>query len=202
MDAKQVFTAIYSANSWGNEESVSGSGSTMAATRYLVAELNVLLRRYQIKSLLDIPCGDFNWMQQADLSGIEYTGADIVDELISTNQQRFPERSFQVLNLISDPLPCVDLVLCRDCLFHLPDAQVVQALQNIRNSGSRFLLTTTFTWRSVPNKEGRLGGWRRINLELPPFNLPPPLDIIVEGTYRDKSMALWPVYQLPGNDGP
>jgi len=197
MDEKQVFTAIYAANSWGNSESVSGSGSTVSATQFLVPELNQLLRSFQIRSMVDIPCGDFNWMQHVDLDGIQYIGADIVDDLISANREQFPGVNFEVMNLISDPLPRVDLVLCRDCLFHLPDALIMQALQNIRRSGSRFLLTTTFAWKSLPNKEGRLGDWRRLNLELPPFNLPPPAESIIEGTYRDKSMALWPVYQLP-----
>jgi hypothetical protein len=38
--------------------------------------------------LLDIPCGDFNWMKLLNL-GVDYIGADIVGELIAENRRRF-----------------------------------------------------------------------------------------------------------------
>lgn len=37
-----------------------------------------MLKKYSIKSILDIPCGDFSWMKKIELDGIEYIGADIV----------------------------------------------------------------------------------------------------------------------------
>ncbi|MGH8527432.1 MAG: class I SAM-dependent methyltransferase, partial [Gammaproteobacteria bacterium] len=67
---------------------------------------------------------------------------------------------------------------------------------NIGRTGSRFLLTTTFPDHPL-NVDIQTGEWRTLNLQCAPFNLPEPLELIVEGCtqndgrYADKSMALW-----------
>ena len=101
------------------------------------------------------------------------------------------------MDLTNTPLPQVDLVLCRDCLFHLSFDMIAAALRNIRNSGSRWLLATTHTWLAMDNVDIVPGYFRKLNLRLPPFNLPPPLETIVEGNYEregfeaDRAMCLW-----------
>ena len=40
-------------------------------------------------SLLDAPCGDFNWMRHVPLGGVSYTGADVVPELIARNRRDY-----------------------------------------------------------------------------------------------------------------
>ena len=98
-------------------------------------------------------------------------------------------------------LPAADVVLCRDCLVHLSLANIARVLDNVRRSGAAFLLTTTFTDHDV-NEDIDDGDWRVINLERPPFNLPPPMAVIVEGCiegagdYADKSLGLWRVEDL------
>ncbi|WP_397392275.1 hypothetical protein [Polynucleobacter sp.] len=206
MNEKQIFSTIYEKNAWGSVESISGPGSSLAATKFLIRELAFLLKKYSIKSVLDIPCGDFNWMQTLDLSSIEYLGADIVDSLIQKNSERYPENKFAVLNLLKDRLPAVDLVICRDCLFHFPNEEIHVALKNIKSSGSKFLLTTSFGWKTWPNLDIEMGGFRRLNLELTPFNMPAPLERIIEGNLEsepqagrqaDRSMCLWACKDLP-----
>ena len=189
-EPKEIFTFIYETNKWGNSESISGSGSTISATKYLIPELKDLIKRLKVISILDIPCGDFNWMQHCDLSGLEYHGGDIVDNLITSNRKKYSEYNFSVIDLVEDPLPKVDLIFCRDCLFHLPNSLIIEVLKNICKSGSKYLLTTTFT-DNIPNKDIKIGQWRHLNLELAPFSLPSPLEIIREKTYKDKSMGLW-----------
>ncbi len=203
VDAAQLFTDFFRRNKWGGRHSLSGTGSDADQTRVIVQELPLLLRRLGVRSVLDVPCGDFEWMKRVDLAGVEYMGADIVAPLIDANRRRHarPGVEFQVLDLTRDRLPTVDLVLCRDCLVHLSFAQAQQALANIAASGARYLLTTTFTGRSE-NADIPTGKWRALNLQRPPFNLPPPLELINErctekdGRYADKSLGLWPVADL------
>jgi hypothetical protein len=90
--AKDVFTEIYKSNLWGSSESISGTGSVKEQTESLINELDKLLKDMNISSILDIPCGDFNWMQKVDLSNIDYIGADIVEELIENNIKQYKER--------------------------------------------------------------------------------------------------------------
>lgn len=84
---------------------------------------------------------------------------------------------------------------------HLCLADAQAALENIRASGSTYLLTTTFPGRR--NSEIATGQWRPINLEAEPFEFPPPLQLFNEGCveppgYSDKSMGLWHIADLPG----
>src|SRR4051812_23723440 len=82
MTTADTFTEIYRSNAWDGTDSVSGRGSDASQTARLVTELPGVLRDLRVTSLLDIPCGDFFWMKQVDLAGIQYTGADIVPELV------------------------------------------------------------------------------------------------------------------------
>lgn len=202
-NVKDVFSEIKHSNVWGSPESVSGAGSERSQTEFLVPELGRLLKARGVKTLLDIPCGDFNWMKNVDLSGVRYTGADIVNDLIQGNTLRYKAENidFRVLNLITDDLPKNDVVFVRDCLVHLSYKDIFSALENIKKSGSRYLLTTTFTNRRK-NYDIVTGDWRTLNLLKPPFNFPEPLQIIVEhctedgDEYIDKSIALWDLKAL------
>lgn len=198
-----VFGEIYRRNRWGGRESASGTGSDLQQTAVIVAELPRLFERYAIASMLDIPCGDFHWMQRVDLGRVEYMGADIVPELVAADiaAYRRPGVAFSTLNLANDPLPRADLVFCRDCLVHLSFEDVYAALRNICASDARFLLTTTFP-AHPRNRQIRTGQWRPLNLQAAPFLLPPPIELIDErctegdGEHRDKSMGLWTIEQL------
>lgn len=204
LSAREVFTKIYNENNWSSPESISGGGSEVRQTETLIRELNKLLKDMKILSVLDIPCGDFNWMRKVDLTNIAYVGADIVEELITNNIGRYGEtenRKFKNLNLITDPLPRCDLIIVRDCLVHLSYEDISKAVTNIRSSGSKYLLTTTFTDHDF-NRNTVTGSWRPINLQKKPFYFPSPILIINEncteagGIFRDKSMALWEISKI------
>ncbi len=200
---EEVFTEIFKTNSWLGKTSVSGSGSDPDQTQHIEVELPKLFRRLNISTLLDIPCGDFSWMRRVDLSGIKYLGADIVKELISANATQYGSDniSFTRANMITDHLPRVDVVLCRDGLVHLSFDDIRRALSNICNSGSTYLLTTTFPARNS-NEDIQTGSWRPLNLQIAPFNFPTPQWTIVEGctendgAFRDKSLALWKINEI------
>ena len=64
----KVFDKIYEKNTWGSEESRSGPGSTEKQTRRIREALPTILNNFGIKSMLDLPCGDWNWMKDVDLS--------------------------------------------------------------------------------------------------------------------------------------
>jgi hypothetical protein len=161
-----------------------------------------ILKQLDVSSMLDIPCGDFNWMSSVELGDIRYIGADIVPELVVETAQHHAGKSceFLCLNLISDSLPKADVIFCRDCLVHLPNRDILNVLSNIRASGATYLLTTTFPSQQV-NDDILIGYWRPINLERPPFNLPPPIALLHESNpepcFADKSLGVWRVAEIP-----
>lgn len=201
--AEAIFTEIYDHNKWNSTESVSGPGSTLQETTALRQKLPILLESLAIKKLLDAPCGDFNWFQHIYAPSVElYIGIDVVEALIKKNNSQYAgdHTAFFHKNIITDVLPQVDMILCRDCLVHFPFKEIVATLQNFKKSGARYLLTTTFPDWQANTDINALGGWRPLNLELPPFNLPKPLIVLSEELpvnqysnpkFASKSLALW-----------
>jgi len=190
-DTKKVFRSIYKKNGWGSAESISGPGSTLAYTEQLRVELPVLFASLGIRSLLDAPCGDANWIAKVDLAGITYTGAEIVPEIIEANQQNHPGKNFILVNIIHDQLPAADLVLCRDCFIHLRNKEIIKVIRNFKRAGCRYMLASTYP--VTRNTEILTGHFRPVNLELAPFSLPVPLQKIKD--YPDgepeRYLGLW-----------
>ncbi len=204
LSLEERFARIYQTNLWFDAESRSGTGSSLDATARLRASLPPLLRSLNARRLLDVPCGDFNWMRNVDLSGIDYIGGDIVESIIEANRElyEFPARRFMTVDVTSGSLPHADVILCRDCLVHLSFANIVAAFRTMKASGAQYLLTTTFLSRQV-NKDIVDGDWRPLNLAQSPFLLPAPHSVILEdcteegGAYADKALAVWRVSDLP-----
>ncbi|MBK8502389.1 MAG: class I SAM-dependent methyltransferase [Saprospiraceae bacterium] len=205
MSLEEVFDIIYKDNYWKNGESRSGPGSTLEETSGLIEQINRLIVDFQIKSILDLPCGDFNWMRYIDLNNIDYLGADIVSDLVELNIKKHADRNIKFirLDLLEDQLPKCDLILVRDCLVHFSDDQIISALNNITRSGSEYLLTTTFTDLRL-NRDNVTGDWRPLNLQIQPFSLPKPILVLKEKVTkgfakesRGKTLALWKISDLP-----
>ncbi|AIE59839.1 hypothetical protein MGA3_16528 [Bacillus methanolicus MGA3] len=195
---KEIFTKIYKKNLWGSSESVSGPGSSLTQTRPLIKQLPILIKQLQIKKVLDAPCGDFNWMKEIHQHIESYIGIDIVEELIDHNNKTYTTENVQFIHcdMTKDPLPKVDLILCRDCLVHFCIDDIRLAISNMKDSRSKYLLTTTFP-NNKRNTDILTGGWRPLNLEMEPFHFPKPILLINEfrnkrnRTYMDKSLGLW-----------
>ena len=119
---EEIFTKIYHERWWGAGESASGLGSTSEYTTHLRKSLSELIKRINATSILDAPCGDFHWMKDVDVGNCKYIGVDIVRDIISHNRFLYeaPSREFHVADITQDPLPSVDLIICRDCFIHLP----------------------------------------------------------------------------------
>jgi hypothetical protein len=198
---RAIFETIYRENSWGGLESRSGNASGLATTARLRSQLPGLIEPLGVGSLLDVPCGDFFWMQHVPLD-MDYIGADIVPAIIESNirQHAGPRRRFLVLDMVRDALPRTELILCRDVFVHFSFEEALLTLRNFKRTGATYLMTTTFVdWPR--NHEATTGSWRPLNLRLPPFNLPEPIAIASERgseePYPDKSLGLWRLADIP-----
>lgn len=204
-DPVDIFAEYAATNKWGDKDSLSGRGSNLETTAHLRSLLPDLLRDLEAASLLDVPCGDFFWMRHVDLAGVAYTGGDIVPELVARNAATFARKgvNFAVIDLLAGPIPKADVIFVRDCLVHLSNDHVRQALSNIAASGGTWLLTTTFPDTGT-NADIATGEWRPIDLTRPPFNLPPPHRLLAEGQVHlkgqqpDKMLGLWRISDIAG----
>ncbi len=200
---KTLFSEVYNRNLWGSLESRSGEGSAIYRTDSIRRVLPELLKRLNIKSIIDCGCGDFNWLRTMDLSNIEYTGFDIVDDIVYDNIIKYQDskRTFRYADITQDPLPCADMALARDCMMHLPDECVKLLINNLKQSGSTYLLASNFPDTQI-NKDfddRELYHSSRVtfrNLQKTPFNFPEPIATFHEG-FDGKVMTLWRVDDLP-----
>ena len=195
--ADNVFSKIYADNFWLSKESRSGGGSLISTTKTIRKKLPELWERYGVKTFLDLPCGDYNWMKEVDKSGVAYIGGDIVEEAIERNNEKYAGESvsFRVINITKDALPAVDMIFCKDCLQHLSYESIFRALKNFKRSGSRYLLTTSYS-KTLYNWDILDGDCRPLNLLKKPFGLPKPLEVISEKSRgvqvdSDKDMYLY-----------
>src|SRR5438552_3740149 len=107
-----------------------------------------------------------------------------------------------LLHIVRRSAPFPAAVPGWDCMIPLANVEVLEALRNIRRSGARYLLATTYNARPR-NVDIITGDWRAINLQAPPFRLPQPIELINEewnwadGYHADKCLALWETSVLP-----
>ena len=193
---KEAFESIYEDGYWGDDVK-SGAGSTLEATNVTREIVLKIINDYKINSIVDVACGDFTWMPLV-LSALDrpvkYTGCDIVENLIASNKEKYPQYNFQYLDIVEDSIPDGELIICREVLQHLPVKDIKKSLQNFSSSGSKYLLATThlrrFGFRNKRNM--RAGRCRDRNLMVAPFNLPNPLVIYSEQYQdQDKFFGLW-----------
>jgi hypothetical protein len=191
---KEIFTDIVLNNKWTQHPC--GPGSTMEYTENMRRELVPLLNRHNIKSVLDLPCGDFSWMSTTNIEKeVDYIGADIVEEMISQNRLKYPSVDFRVLDLTTDRLPKVDLLFCRDCLLHLSLEDINKAFRNIVKSEIKYILLSNW-YEDVQNTTDiKTGSNRYINFLNDPYNFGVEIDSISDFIpgFPKRKMLLWSV---------
>lgn len=195
-DRKSAFEQIYQQNLWGSEQSKSGDGSELEYTAEYRKNLISLLKDRKFTSMLDAPCGDLNWMLKViEEVEIQYQGGDISSSLIAELQSRYPALHLTNFDICKDNFPKVDVWHCRDCLFHLPFADIQIALQNFVQSDVPFaLLTTHKSFLMHQNLDIPVGGFRFLDLEKTPFYLPKPLHHVTDykrGSDFPRYVGLW-----------
>jgi len=181
---------------WPGNDTVCGWGSTMEHTTTIRAMLPRLIERYNIKSIADVGCGDLFWMQHVDLKGAKYIGYDIYER---STWPELKEKGWdlRLADIVSDPLPKIDLTIVRDVFIHLPNWAVLKALENIK-ANSKYLFATTFIRDELG--EAAIDNFDRANkpqmkhskidLEGKPFELGQ-AKLYIPEDYPYKSMAFW-----------
>lgn len=179
----ETFQRIYRTREWGDDGSPyhSGSGSRGAASERYCTFVIDFIRKHNVRSVVDLGCGDFAIGRQiAEATSVNYTGIDVVPELIEHHirTERNPLFHFQCADITSDPLPTADLCLICQVLQHLSNDEIVKVLNNL--GGFQQVLITEhlpLQPRSInldkphgPDVRVRYGSG--VYLELPPFSMP------------------------------
>ena len=191
---------------------VSGPGSLLERTvemrvalERVVEDIKYALNKNVIR-IIDIPCGDMTWMPSflGNRTDIEYTGVDIVPDLIVKHANQFAMHknwNFHVHDIAAQPLTeSYDLIVSRQLTQHLPTDDSLRVLKHFSESGSRFVLMTTYPSRNNTKPldyQGELTSrFFDQNLEHAPYSLSPPIcsHVSMSQEYTIDYNALW---QLP-----
>lgn len=189
---RACFEAIYRHATWGQDETRSGSGARRREVVNLVEALPIFFAEAGIGSLVDIGCGETNWIGGLSAHLNLYIGVDIAPSAIQEARLRRPDRPNHFVldgDGFVDPLPRVDAILCKDVLTHYPLADVLAALRHFLAADPRYLLLSTT--QGAANADTSLGFWRPLDMRAPPFSLPPPLLSIPCKVGAGKDVAIW-----------
>lgn len=171
-----TFSRIYETNGWNGIESLSGPGSSEAATRIIREQISELAKELGVRTTLDLACGDGYWMP--DLPG--YLGVDIAPEAIKIASKLHPDRWYMVGDIRRGDWHPRDLVIVRDVIQHMSLQDGLDTLYAIRATRSRWLLMSTFTDGQNTNIETGVDAYRP-DMTAPPFNLGQPQRLIFDG---------------------
>jgi hypothetical protein len=179
----------------GLPETTCGKGSTLASTVSIRVHLPGLLRRLGIRHLIDVPCGDLNWIAEVDLTGIAYDGIDIATSRLAIAASKIDRLNAASVclteaDVLTVPLPHGDAVLCRDFFQHLPTPLVWTVLGRFLDSGAAWLLATSHD-APVNAELETIGGFRPLNLLAAPFSLGPPVEQIDDPPGSGRILGAW-----------
>ena len=179
---KFIFYLIYKTNHWNryqkinkNNILVSGPGSIPGSiqTKNIIDNLDSFIKKNNIKSILDMPCGDFSWMQDLIKKNnyINYTGYDIVEDIIFYNKKKYSKNniSFFCKDIVNETnFNNFDLVFIRDFFIHIDYVSINKILDNIKRSKVKFIACSNNN-NAINNKDIAVGQHRKINLTIEPF---------------------------------
>ena len=182
---KTVFTSIFKSKHWAHGDmpdeyiSVSGHGSNINSeqSNNLIYSLVEFIKKNNINSILDMPCGDFLWMNKL-LKQIEirnYLGLDIVEEIIDQNIKLYENEhiKFKSCDIVDfETSEDFDLVLMRDFFIHTNNEDIKRILMNIKKMNIKYFAFENYSVSK--NVDVVPGKHRKINLKLDPFNLMEP----------------------------
>jgi SAM-dependent methyltransferase len=162
-----VFGSIYERSIWGGG---SGAGSNIERTAAYAGLVQHLIAALGIRSVVDLGCGDWRFSRYLDLTGVRYLGVDVVPSVVESNKAQYAKEgvSFELADIASFELGACDLVLCKDVLQHLSNANVRSVFSRLPQA-RHWLITNDF---HPVNEDCQNGDTRPLNPTVAPFFVP------------------------------
>ena len=180
---KDVFNKIYTNGVWNDgrlDIPKSGPGSSITNTKRFIEFFDSFCIKNNIKEVLDIGCGDLNWMPLTKIFNTQkYIGIDIVESLIDSHKLKYPQHKFSCIDAVTQDIPYAEVICIRDVLFHLLIDDIQAILQKIK---CKYLVVTSCRNR-VNNDDLNTYNYHQINLTISPFNMKNYIDSMYEDAF-------------------
>jgi SAM-dependent methyltransferase len=182
-DNAAVFDKIYVSGAWGADgrtDLYSGPGSYEESVEDYVEFVREFISKYQLRSIVEIGCGDFSIASRYAAMVDSYLGVDVSSIVVDRNAKRYGSETinFVQADASKTDLPASDLCIIRQVLQHLDNETIAAMLRRTR--AHRFVLVTEHLpsqerlRRANENKrtgpDTRLHFGSGVYVELPPFD--------------------------------
>lgn len=117
----------------GLPETPCGYGSTMEATKAQREWIPKIVKKYRIKTIADVGAGDLKWFSTMTFpKTVRVSHYDV-----------YPRKPEVIeFDLLKESPPASDLILCLWVLNHFDMPSCRTAIENLKNSGSKYLMMT------------------------------------------------------------
>jgi SAM-dependent methyltransferase len=187
---EEAFNHIFHNKVWGvnlDNRPSSGPGSRANMATPFSEFLVDFFQEKKIQNIVDIGCGDFQYMREFDLSNYNYTGVDCVENIVDYNNKTFGKQNIRFIhNDGSNPerLPKGDVYIVKDVLQHWNNDSINAFLQGvIQNRKCRYIIIANCYSQEKDNQEIRhIGDTRFLNAHMNPLKQYKPEVIKTYGT--------------------
>lgn len=137
--------------------------------------LQAFLQENEIRSVVEVGCGDWRVSRYISWGDIQYNGIDIVKPVIEENKKKYgsPTIQFTHADACAGELPSADLLICKDVLQHLSNQDIAFFLKQT-SKYKHCLLTNDITDTESASKDNqaiKTGGFHSLNLGEHPFEV-------------------------------
>lgn len=192
LSVRQQFDYVYKNQVWAREDikgTICGAGSTMNNTKLIKSGLSEFIKKYNITSFVDYGCGDCSWIYPV-IKNINYTGMDIVKDMIEENMAIYPDKTF-IANDIIDDIPYGDVIFIRDVLEHLSLPDCIEVIKKAIKARPRYIMLSAY-YNTKTNGDTKELKYRKRNYMIEPFNFPEPEIYMDDGaTKTDRTIGVW-----------
>lgn len=163
------FENIYKKDIWNCNGVRSGHGSELKQTVNIRSFLDKFIPENSIKTVVDLGCGDLNWVKHTQAFVIDYTGIDIAEPLIEEHKLNYIDKKFYSKDIVKDEIPECDLIIIHDVIFHIKIKDILDLFENIKHK-FKYLLITSCNNFVNEDKHNIPYHFSKVNLEITPFN--------------------------------
>lgn len=173
--ANDTFDKVYENKIWGNGEILGGSsgpGSDPKLNKKYIQYLNDFIQQNNIKSIVDLGCGDWQIMRLINLNNIQYYGYDTSKIIINNNNKKYKKENIHFIHNDLDQevnLKNADLLICKDVLQHLSYNNINKILSQLDKFKYVFIIGNM--QENTINEDIQDGGCRDLDIRKHPFNI-------------------------------
>lgn len=119
---EEVFAHMYAQE----QKSPRSWKSVLQNSQTFIQFLEIFLQCNNIRSVIDIGCGDWSFSRYIQWGDVQYLGIDIVQPIIKKNLNQFAARNIRFLHadVLEMDLPKADLLLCKDVFHYWPNEKI------------------------------------------------------------------------------